>query len=75
MINPQDVKAVIFKLAEARDRALWEVLYFKCQRCGQIKPIKEAVGVEFPPEDGGPRCEIWCRSCLAEALQGGTSPS
>ena len=66
--NPQDVAAVIWKLAEARDQALWKVLYFRCQRCGQIKPIEEAVGVEFPPDDGSPRPEIWCKSCLEEVI-------
>jgi len=73
MIKPNpnpDVEAVIRKLTKARDQALWEVLYFKCQRCGQIRPIREAVGVEFPPEDGDPRPEIWCKRCFAEALLG-----
>jgi hypothetical protein len=65
MADPQDVEAVIRKMAEARDRALWKALYFKCQHCGKIKPIGEAVGVEFPPEDRGPHCEIWCKSCFA----------
>jgi len=67
---PKDVEAVIRLLAEARDEALWKVLYFKCQRCGRIKPIKEAVGVEFPPGDGGPRCEIWCKECFSKAVIG-----
>jgi hypothetical protein len=70
MADPQDVEAVIRKMAEARDQALWKALYFKCQRCGEIKPIGEAVGVEFPPEDGGPHCEIWCKSCFTEAMLG-----
>ncbi|MFQ6117018.1 MAG: hypothetical protein ACE5LQ_01990 [Candidatus Bipolaricaulia bacterium] len=68
MVNPQDVEAVIRKMAEARDEALWKVLYFKCQRCGEIKPIAEAVGVESPQEDGRPLPEIWCKSCFAEML-------
>jgi len=68
--NFQDVEAVIRSLAEARDEALWKVLYFKCQRCGKIKPIKEAVGVEFSQEDGQPRPEIWCKSCFSEVMLG-----
>jgi len=70
VIEPRDVEAVIRLLAEARDEALWKVLYFKCQRCGEIKPITEAVGVEFSQEDGQPRPEIWCKSCFAEMLLG-----
>jgi len=79
MTNPQDVEAVIRRLAEARDEALWHMLYFKCEHCGKIKPISEAVGVEFPQEDGQPRPAsgpggwivrndpaIWCKSCFAE---------
>jgi len=68
--HPQDVELVIRKLAEARDEALWKVLYFKCQRCGRIKPITEAVGIEFPLEEGIPRCEIWCRACFSQEMLG-----
>lgn len=61
---------MIHKLAEVRDEALWGGLYFKCQWCGEIRPISEAVRMEFPPGDGGPCPEIWCRSCFAELLLG-----
>jgi hypothetical protein len=54
MVNPQDVKAVIRRLAEARDEPLWKILYFKCQRCSEIKPIGEAVGWNYPTEDDDP---------------------
>lgn len=64
----QDVETVIRKMAEARDQALWKVLHFKCQKCHQIKPIGKAVGVEFPPENGGPSHEIWCRDCFGEKV-------
>lgn len=53
---------MIRKMAEARDEALWEAplhLY-------QMPTL--AAGVEFPHEDGRPRPEIWCKSCLSEVL-------
>jgi hypothetical protein len=62
--NVQDVEVVIRRMAEARDEALWKVLHFKCQRCGELKPIKEAIGVEFPLAEGSLRCEIWCKGCF-----------
>ena len=57
------------------------VLYSKCQRCGEIKPITEAVGVEFLQGDGQSRQAsgpggwivrsdpvIWYKNCFAEML-------
>lgn len=73
MVNPQDVEAVIRRLAEARDQALREAplhLHFKCQRCDEIEPIKEAVGVEveaeFPPRTAAP---AWRSGARAASLR------
>lgn len=64
----QDVETVVIrKMSESRE-VLWKVLHFKCQKCHQIKPIAEVVGVEFPPDNGEPRQEIWYQDCLNERV-------
>lgn len=64
MDQPKELIALFERMREAKDQALWQVLYFKCQRCGEIQPIGQAVGVELPPSDGNLRYEIWCRACF-----------
>lgn len=69
MIYPGSLENIIRRMAEAKDEALWKVLYIKCQHCGELKPIKEAVGLEYPPGNGDPRYEIWCKACAKEIIE------